>query len=507
MKKSLIPFLVLLLLLSACKVGPDYQEPSTPMPESFIEERADECLLIEDDNLTKWWTAFNDPFLDELLEEALRANFDYKIALQRINQARSQYWIQFTQLLPDFEFQGEGARSRSSETIVNRFGNTNGGTGGNSTSLSPPVNPLTPLPTTSTLSPIQNFFQAGFDAIWEIDVFGGLRRAADASEDLWEATIEESRSVKLIILSETAKTYVQICNLQKQTALAEEVVQLDLELVRLFETQFEAGLADEQATLSALANLEKDQAILKANQIVLKQTIYSLAVLLGRWPECLVEDFSVTRPIPFAQGMIPCSLPSELLRRRPDIRTAERELAAATEQIGVAVADLYPKLSLVGSSASFASNPLQGANIGYASSSLNKLFSHPSLIWGIGGLVTWPVFDFGRRLSAVDVQRFARNEAFLNYQKIVIEALQETEQALVSYYIEEQRLEDLKKAAEVNRKILDLNADLFQAGLADYTQVLNSQETWLSSLSELTASQQALTTDVIAVYKALGGDW
>ena len=469
------------------------------MPLSFTEERVEESVPINDDDLVRWWTAFKDPFLNQLLEETLNANFDYRIALQRVYQARAQYWIQFTQILPEVDFDAQGTRFRASQSFTNSTSA--------STTTSANTNPVAASTSITPVSPIQNFFQLGFDAIWEIDLFGRLRRAADAAYDTWEATNEDARGVKILVLSETANTYVSICALQKKNAIASEVVTIDEELLELSFYRFDAGLTNEQEVELAKATLEGDKAALKALQIALKQTIYSLAVLLGKMPELVITDFQIEHPIPQAEGMAPYTLPSDLLRRRPDISSAERQLAAATEEIGVAVAELFPQVSLVGSSSSFAANPLQGANIGYSSPSLSKLFSGSSRIWGIGGILTLPMIDFGKRLSAVDVQVFLRNQAFLNYQKTVISALQESEQALTAYFNEEERMNDFYRQVQANRRNFDLIADEFQAGLVDYSQVLEAKETWLSSVSNLAGSQQALASDLIAIYLAIGGDW
>ena len=183
------------------------------------------------------------------------------------------------------------------------------------------------------------------------------------------------------------------------------------------------------------------------------------------------------------------------------------ELAASAEEVWVAVANMLPQLNLTGSSSTYAANPLQGANYGWSSDTFSKLFSGPSLIWGIGGLITWPVFDFGKRQAAVDVQVSLKYQAYAAYQKTVIAALQEVEQALTAYFNEEKRLKALTLEVEANKRIFDLTSDLFESGLDNYTQVLQVKEAWLASLNTLTESQQALTTNLIAVYKALGGDW
>lgn len=482
--RRLIPLLCALATATGCMVGPDYVTPDTSMPVEYSEEHLDRTFPVADEELIQWWTIFQDPFLDQLLEEALGGNFDYRIALEQISQARAQYWVQFTQILPELDSDTQASRFRTSESFASQTTST-----------------------TPAISPYQNFFQCGFDAIWEIDLFGGLRRAARAAYDIWEATEEEARAVKITILSEVANTYAIICAFQKKVDIAAQVVALDKDLFSLSRERLASGLTNEQEVEAACAALEADQAALKGLEITLRQTVYSLATLLGREPETLLSDFQMERPIPRAEGRIPTGIPGELLRRRPDIRSAERQLAAATEQIGVAVASLYPVVSLTGSSSSFSANPLQGANIGWSSDTLNKLFSPKSRIWGIGGLVTFPVFDFGKRRAAIGVQVSLEQQTYLAYQKTVISALQEVEQALTAYFNDEERLRSLHRELQANKRTLDLVSDLYQAGLDDYTQVLLAKESWLASLNSYTDGQQALTTDLIAVYKALGGDW
>jgi NodT family efflux transporter outer membrane factor (OMF) lipoprotein len=475
------------LLLSGCKVGPDYTPPPTPVPTVYLEDRPDETEEITDEDLVGWWATFNDPFLDELLNIAIEGNFNYRIALEQVYQARAQYWIQFTQILPELDAAGTASRYRVSRSF----------------STTPVISPTTGLP----LSPLQNFFQVGFDAIWEIDLFGKLRRSAGAAYDLWEASWEEVRGVKITVLSEVVATYGTICAYQEKKYIAQQVVELDQELLDLSRVRFYAGLANEQEADQAQAQLEGDTAQLAIVDATLKQEIYSLAVLLGQLPELLLCSFEEARPIPFSQGKIPVGLPSELLRRRPDIRSVERQLAAATEQIGVSVAELFPSVSLTGSSSSFASNPLQGANVGYSSDNISKLFRPASLIWGIGGFVQAPIFDFGKRLAGVDASVSYRNQVYYAYQQTVIQAFQETEQALATYFDDEVRERSLSRQVEVNWRILELAADQFQAGLVSYSDVLAAREVWLVSLNALADSQQALVTDLVAIYKALGGDW
>lgn len=475
--------LLCLILLSGCKVGPDYSLPVTPVPVDYSEDQADKTFTIEDEDFFKWWTIFEDPFLNSLLEEVLQENFDYKIALEQVCQARSQYWMQVTQILPEFITDFQASRFRTSRSFA-------------SSRLNP-----------ATVSPLQNFFQTGLDAIWEIDLFGRLRRAAAAAYDVWEASAEDARAVKIVVLSEVATTYAAICAFQDNVDVASQIVAVDEQLLELSKARFDAGLANEQEVQAAFASLQADSATLILFETTLKLNIYSLATLLGKLPECVIADFEERHSIPYAWGRVPSGLPSDLLRRRPDIRSAERNLAAATEQIGVAVAELFPQVSLTGSSSSFAANPLQGANIGFSSDTASQLFNHGSRIWGIGGLVTFPVFDFGKRFANVDVQKSLRQQAYLSYQKTVITAFEEVEQALAAYFDDEKRVYDLTGQSESYKRILELVTAEYEAGLVNYDHVLQAKQAWLLTVNSLTEVRQALATDLIALYKALGGDW
>lgn len=489
--KVILVFLAL-LLTTGCKVGPNYHPPVTLMPPSYSEDQTNRSFFVTDEDLTRWWTIFNDPYLNSLLEETIRGNFDYRIALEHILQARAQYHIQLAQIFPELDFDFQASRFRTSRSFA---------------SAASTAATTTATTAAATVSPIQNFFQTGLDAIWQIDLFGKLRRSADAAYDIVQATDDEARAVKIVVLSEVANTYTAICAFQTKVDIAYQIVELDEQLLELSKIRFQAGLANEQEFQGAAAALEADRANLLIIQTGLKLNIYALATLVGRQPESFIEDFQSKRPIPYALERVPAGLPSDLLRRRPDIRSAERNLAAATEEIGVAVADLFPQVSLTGSSSSFASNPLQGANIGYTSDTASKLFNSGSRIWGIGSLVTFPVFDFGKRMAAVDVQKSLQQQAYLSYQKTVIGALEEVEQALASYFNNEKRVYDLTKEAETFHRILDLVSDEFTAGLVDFTEVIQAEERWLASINSLADSQQSLASDLIAVYKAMGGDW
>ena len=480
-------FLIICSLnFTGCMVGPNYAPPKDVLPDHFIEDVLAKTELVEDEDFVNWWCRFNDPLLNDLLETALSQNYDYRIAFERIFQARAQYWVQFTQILPELDASITASRFRASRSFRNM--NT--------------IDPLAP-----NLSPIDNFYQMGLAAIWEIDLWGKFRRGASASYGIWQATAFDFQGVKIVVISDVASTYATIRALQKRLSTAEEVFKLDQNLSDLSKSRVDAGIANIQEYESIRAIYERDASILALAESSLKQAIYSLSTLTGILPEEIIEYFADERPIPNASGLVPIALPSDLLRRRPDIRSAERQLAAATEDIGIVMADLLPTLSLTGSSGSFASNPLQGANVGVASNRLNKLFKPESLIWGIGGFVTLPVLDFGKREAVVDQQVAIRNQSYFAYKKTVMGAIQETEQSLTAYFNQEKSLESLMRQEATNNRLLSLITDLFQAGLSDYIEVLRAREVWLQSVNGVTDAKRALMIDLITVYKALGGNW
>lgn len=461
-------------------MGPDYQPPCVSLPAQFVEVSEAQLYYTEDSDLVEWWSRFHDPKLDQLLEEALDSNFDYKIALERIAQARAQFWTEWAMLLPEFDSSATATRFKTSESFVS---------------------------SSTPLSPYQDFFQLGLAAVWELDLWGKFRRSADSARDLLEATEDDARGVKLVVLSEIASTYVKICAFHEQVINSDQVVASDQDLMRLMTAKFNAGLADQQQVLSAESTLAADLAANVVYKNGLIQSIYSLAVLVDKTPAELLGEFQEIAPTPEAMGQLPLTIPADLLRRRPDVRSAERQLASATEEIGVAVADLFPTVSLAGSSSSFAANPLQGSNVGLSSPKLGKLFDSKSLIWGAGGFVTFPVLDFGKRSSHVDVQVAFKNQIYWSYQQVVVKALQESEQAMAAYRHEAARMKELMKKTDNLKSTFELAHHLFKAGLADFSGVIQARQAWQESVQELILSRQALAQDLIAIYKAIGGEW
>ncbi len=476
--------LLALVLLSGCMVGPTYHKPEMILPDQFVESLNTDTVVLEDEDLIDWWKQLNDPFLDDLIEQTCSSNFDLRIVLEQVLQARAEYQAESAKLFPDFKLDAAAVRTRQSLNLFNSPAATAGG---------------------GNFSPVQNFFQIGFDAIWELDFFGKSRHAKRAAHYTWESTEASARDIFITVVSEVANNYIAICKNQQLVLLAEKSIAIDEEELALAQSRFEAGLANETAVLNAKANLDADQGFLYELQSILKQAIYRLAVLLGKEPETLLIDFEENRPIPVAMGKVPAGLPSELLRRRPDIRSAERQIAAATEQIGVAVADLFPRVYLTATNL-FAANP-SGSNYGYGSSKLHKLFKPKSLTWSIGPGFSLPLLDFGRRRSVVRAQTAIQQQTIIAYEKTVITALEEVESALLGYAKQEERLASLIDKTEADKRAFELAQDRYEAGLTAYQNFLSSWKRLIASERDLAENEQALTSQFIAIYKALGGDW
>lgn len=474
--------LVGLLALCGCKVGPNYKEPDLTMPTVF-EGQADS---IQDQELCCWWKAFQDPLLDSFIDEAVIANFDLRIAAEKIVQARAEYRIQGSFLFPEIDLSAAATRSRYSQNVFTEGANAASISSGNESGITRGA---------FLQQPVQNLFQIGFDAVWELDFWGKFRRDKKASFDEWQASGWQAQEVLLLTISEVVRDYVSIRSLQQQKERLQKKIAADLRGLSLAKDLFTAGLSDEILVDEWQALTERDQASLPIVETSLKQAIYALAVLLGKLPEGFSSHFDEVKDLPVYAGKIPAGLPSELLRRRPDIRAQERILAAATERIGVAVADLFPHIFLTGN------------GIGYESDKARNLLASGSRYWTIGPSISWSILNFGRVKGEIAVANSLQKQALLAYEQTVNNALQDVEGSLVAYFEEEKRNKHLGQQEKAYEKTWMLTKDLLQAGLASelqvlqtYTQVLDAEISWIQS-------SEAKLSDLVALYKAMGGDW
>jgi multidrug efflux system outer membrane protein len=447
-----VTFLLFILFLAGCTVGPSYRTPKTKVPETFGNTgsltRVNDPTFFEN-----WWTALQDPTLNSLIERAVRGNLDLRLAQARIREARAQRGVVKADLYPDINASGSYQRIRTSRNI-----GPQGATG-------QPTNNIE-----------GDLYQVGFDASWEIDVFGGKRREVEAANADLAAEIENSRDVLVTLLAEVARNYTDLRTSQRQSAIASSNLKAQQETLELTRVRFDAGLVGNLDVARAEAQVQTTAAQIPALEITERQAIHLLSVLLGQEPNALVQELIPESAIPSSPPEVPVGLPSELLRRRPDIRRAERDLAAATARIGVATADLFPKFSIT-------------AALGLGSSTIGNLANSGSGFWSILPGVSLPIFNRGRIHRNIAVQNAREEQAFVTYERTVLTSLQEVEDALVAFSENQTRRKTLAGAVDANRRAVELANQLYKQGLTDFLSVLQAER-------DLYASEDALAQGI-----------
>ena len=456
--------------VSGCMVGPNYRPPKTEMPPQWV-EISTEDFSMQSKGIIHWWTLFDDSELNSLIDRAVRFNLDLNLAEARVREARALRGVVTADLYPDINAQADYTRSRRSENTVA------GGAGAFGGAFAE-----------------QDLYDASFDSIWELDIFGRTRRAVEAAEADIGASIYNYQDVMVTVVSEVARNYMVVRGSQRRIEIAYQNIERQKQSVELTRARFEAGLGSKLEVAQAEGLLASTQAQIPIMQTTLRQAIYSLSVLLGREPDALLKELSRPEPLPAPPVEVPVGLPSELLRRRPDIRSAERQLAAATARIGVAVADLFPSFSLTGV-------------LGLQSTSFSDLFATGSRYWSAGPTVVWPIFQGGRIRSNIRVQDARQAQALVFYRQTVLTALQDVENALVAYSRQQLRYRFLLETVDADRRAVDISKELYKQGLVDFLNVLSSETSLYQSEEQLVLSEQALLTDLVALYKALGGGW
>lgn len=464
----------IVLMAAGCAVGPDYKEPVLALPPAFIEAEQ-KAASMKPMELARWWMAFNDPLLDSLVARAVESNLDLRMAEARILEARAAVVIAGADLWPGVDVSGSYSRNRSSANAVGAPGQG---------AVAAPM---------GGRDLEQDLFRSGFDAGWEIDVFGGRRRKIEAAKASLGATVEDRRAVLVTLLGDVAKNYIDLRGFQRRLAIARANLAAQEETLRLTRIRFDAGLASDLEVAQAEGQVKTTEAQIPLLESGLKQRLYRLDVLLGAQPGSLADEIAEA-PIPALPPEARVGLPAELLRRRPDIRRAERQLAAATAEVGAATADLYPKFSLVGA-------------FGFQSISASDWLSGPSRYWSIGPTIRWPVFDAGRIRANIEIQSARQEQALRLYEKSVLSALEEVESALAAYGNEQARYRSLLAAAAANRRALDMANDLYLQGLVPFLNVLIDQRALYAVEIELTQSEATMASNLVALYKALGGGW
>jgi outer membrane protein, multidrug efflux system len=445
------PFAVLLV---GCAVGPNFRPVQMPAPDAW----AGWSVEGAPPELSAWWTSFNDAQLTALVDEAVTSNLDLKLAEARLREARATRGVIAGNLWPSANAVGGYQRTK--------------------------------LPAGTE----HDLYQTGLDSVWELDIFGGTRRAVESATASIQAAQESLRDVQISLVAEVALNYVQLRGYQQQIEIARSNLQAQSRTGAITRQRFSAGFVSALDVATADAQVATTQSTIPVLQTAAQQTIYTLSVLLGRHPADLLKALSATEPLPVTPPEVPAGLPSDLLRRRPDIRQAEAELHAATAQIGVATADLFPKFSLTGS-------------VNWQADKLADLYTSAARSWSVGPSVDWPIFQGGSIVANIQVQEALRDQAFITYQKTVLAAFQDVENALIAYAKEWEHRQALNDAVVANRKAVTLAMQLYTQGESDFLNVLVAQRSLYASEEAYVQSTLNTATDLIALYKALGGGW
>jgi NodT family efflux transporter outer membrane factor (OMF) lipoprotein len=466
-------FAVLMLVaLAGCAVGPDYHAPQTAMPAAYAHATNVTVTAANTAQpLADWWTVFNDEQLDALIREAASSNLDIRVAQSRVREERAMRGVTRSGLFPQLNANGDYSRTRFS-------GNTLAG--------------QQLLASGESLE--NNSFAAGLDLNWEIDVFGGTRRAVEAAQADLEASVESGRAVRISILAETGLSYFDLRGAQKELMVTRSNLRLQERTLALTKDRFRAGLASDLDTVRAEAEVGNTRAQIPPLEEREQRAIHRLGVLLGRQPTELESQLIPVEPIPNAPPRVPVGLPSALLRQRPDIRRAERQLAAANARIGVATADLFPKFYLTGTA-------------GLQSIDASDFFDAGSRFWSLGPSVHWPVFTAGQIRQNIKVQNARQEQALFAYEQTVLISLEEVENGLVAFGKEQEHYQALAESEQANRRAAQLADERYRGGLVDFLDVLEAQRSLLIVQDELAHSEQVLGQNLVRLYKALGGGW
>jgi outer membrane protein, multidrug efflux system len=453
------------LLLSACTaVGPNYSPPDMQTPAEWKSDASgvNEHKQSEEQILAKWWTAFDDPALSGLMDRAVTGNLNLKQALNSVRQARIQRGITDSDRFPAVNSSGSAGRTYQKD-MTGDFTGTNS-------------------------------FRVGLDASWELDLFGGVKRSIEAADANIQVAEESYRDVLVSLLAEVALNYVEVRSYQSQLSVAESNLKTQEETYNITRWRYQAGLITGLDVENAEKNLEQTRSQIPSLKSGLEQAKNRIAILLGSEPGSVDSELEEYKPVPAAPDMIALGIPADLLRRRPDLRKAERELAAQTARIGAAEAERYPKISLSG-------------NIGLSALSLGNLFSTDSLSTGVSSGISWPIYNAGKIMKNSEIQWAVQEQKLIAYKASLLTALEDVENAMTSYSYDRARNESLLKASKSAQLAAETARAQYSSGLADFQSVLEAESTLLTFQNNLVQNDAQVIKDLIALYKALGGGW
>ncbi len=457
------------VVAAGCAVGPNYRRPQVAVPNQWTVAPA-RGTPTKPPETDEWWSSFQDSELNALIERAVGRNLDLKLALERVQEARAARGIARSGYFPSIDATASTTRNRQRVIAPGTQGS-------------------------SKIVPVEfNNFQGGLAASWELDVFGGIRRGVQAAGADVVAAEENRRDVLVILLGDVGRVYAQLRGFQRRLEIANKNIKTQQDTLDLTTARAKAGLATELDVSRAAAQLETIKAAVPTLLSGIDVSIHRLSVLLGEEPGALRSELENVSPIPAAAPDVEVGLPSDLLKRRPDIRRSEAQFAAATARIGEAKADLFPRFFLTGTA-------------GRQATQLHDLTLGAGNFFSAGPGISLPLFTGGRIHSNIAVQTSRQREALINYESSILNALEEVQNALVNYSQEQERRDRLNQAAQHSQLAVDLAAEQYRAGLVDFLSVLDAQRELYADEDQAVQSQTSVTTDVIALYRALGGGW
>jgi multidrug efflux system outer membrane protein len=452
------------MLLAACAVGPDYRRPEVATPDQFV--GVDGTQFSTADVEREFWRAFNDEQLNEIIERALTANHDIRIATARLREARALRGEARLDLAPTVQAATSYTRARASDRQ------------------------LAPAPTTADRE--QDFYDSGFDAFWELDFFGRVRRQVEASSAEVQSAEAGVYATQVSVTAEVARNYFELRGAQEQLAVARRNADNQGETVRITQARLDAGRGTQLDASRAQAQLSATLATIPDLEAAVTRSMLRLGVLTGQAPEALLPQLSTARALPTLPVAHDIGTPELLLRRRPDIRVAERNLAAATAQIGVAVGDLFPRITFLG-------------RWGFDAVNRGDLGDPGTQSYSFGPSISWAAFDLGRVRQRIKQREAATDRALATYEKTVLQALEETDASLTEYSKAIVKQQHLQESATASLEAAKLARARYESGVADFLAVLDAERSALAAEDQLARSETQTATALLATYKALGG--
>jgi NodT family efflux transporter outer membrane factor (OMF) lipoprotein len=458
--------------LAACAVGPNYHVPTPDEPPTFVAQRT---VAGADVDFGAWWKSLNDPELDSLVERAVNSNLDLAVALDRLQAARTYEAVVLGRALPDVDATGAVAKGTGSDLARGRA-----------------EQGLVSADNSNGLQHINTI--VGFDAAWELDLFGKFRREFEAARADAEAARAARNDALTVVVADVVRAYIELRGFQLRAGILHQADALLQESLRIVRIRYERGITNELDVALAARELASLQAQIAPVEAQISAAQYSLAVLIGEYPEKLVAELSVPGLIPTMPAPAAPGVPVDLLRRRPDIQQAERQFAAATARIGVATADLFPQVGIVGA-------------IGSQSQGLGATPSVAKHIWSLGPAAIWPILDFGALDAQVDIADLNARSRLTAYRKTILNAVQEVDTALRAFQGTQERLDKLGDAVVAGQRAVDLANARYDRGLTDFLNVVDAERQFYDLQEQFAQAQVAQGDEFVRLYKSLGGGW